>query len=1420
MADRKRNISKFDPDSKEWKHTEPIEGSEELTEQIIPESGLIKELVEQSGTLDESLEEQSVDPDNKMIHSLLSTYLGDELLKELQENFNIAGIETIDNANNALVFGGRTKDGIKFLQYREDENLFPITPNDSMGGMQVISSLEKYSLSPADKFSDEKIKKVISNHIAKLKSRDKEDDDTRARQAKRLANIRRINRSLSTVFGFDDPRQAEAFIAAWLMKDSTCRLSGIPGTGKTTVVESAGLLLANSYGFDAENRFIPINPKDEESTFFQFLKGQEYDAYLNNDVEGVRVAWNNWRFTEWYNYDDKTGAKINRKLMEDKDNRDTTVSGSYLFDNTFLQQKYLVPQTTGGEMLKRKIGSMKPAEFRNALLNVWVWRETKKSSLDGSEYFAYHVLPINLGLEAFANGDGRITQGDKHPDLEELKKKPGFEKADYMALNTVNYGRILIPGITVPDGSTLADEVTRLNLRTDAGRNEGYDLREWLMTHYYDNRVSKKGGGAGWTEIKGEMLREIGTAKIDYDKRADEVLYGMDIRQVSRQDPIDKSKTISSYEFEPIPRPVVTQPVKFFNEANRSQSGVEDAILGLIAEKEVEYRGRSFRSPSFVAWMDTNPHQKGNDLAFVDRIDMELLFSTVTLGQRYIQLNAQYNPDSISTKSMDKEAISQPQDRIIFDSKIGIASDSPDKAQSLRINDLMELWKQVDNIKFNNTGGDLNNYDGLRDISFLSVMFTQRFMTKPTQNQAGNDRELMLPDSKRIHSSPLIDISKASNTALLQGDVPPGFANNAEAFGKLNEDKTKLQTPTLFKRVLGYRVTKSLVKLSRAFAFLRGKDFVTRTEILDALPYVVGHRMGPARAGDDPKGRDTGLIEGAMGSLTSEQELIKELIVAGYVKSNPLMGTKPKDGVWNPLAEEDSNPYDKNRKNTLLDVWDAYYQRCISILQSAGNFAEYEENVLHSLKESINGKKAVEQSNNTTPIHWHIAAMVVEQEKKADEGNCLRQDDGQTYQTRYNNYFKAMNAPTRNINPLVSEVSSTGEAIQLDYSLYDYYYLRGEISNDPLLFTDDRTYLLGLLESRIQAFVGATFNLNPEETVNVPYALSSSVMWKNESELVTNYIIQPNPGVAMNSTYNDAIGGFGQLFGKMDEDFNIKKLIPDEDYGDLAKIKASSKFSYQMSNQKMRITGSYQHKKDKSNNFIPINPKTARSPRGYLAASDAVTDKFSPYAGTGVVIKTGPSKTIMETNLDFGVTMEEIESALESILENPDMKPADAIKKVSPSPWMKEVFEEKGAIFCFEIQHHPNSRGANSLLMLMKEKGLIDMDATRIPGDDLRLWVWAAANIDDNTETATKTVSLVSTYGITSGFLENSVMDGNKLDFPGTFVAIDNQEFYSSGSSGAEDLPPFIDAGNITEADVKQYGSYFREAIRRSTQGA
>ena len=114
-------------------------------------------------------------------------------------------------------------------------------------------------------------------------------------------------------------------------------------------------------------------------------------------------------------------------------------------------------------------------------------------------------------------------------------------------------------------------------------------LRKFLQTYYYDARLKPEEAsdrGIGLKQILEEMLREIGVAKIDYEKRADEVLYGIEIQQSTYDDPI-RDKTVSTYEFEPVPRPIVTQPVKFFNEANRSQAGVEDAVLGLIAERKV-----------------------------------------------------------------------------------------------------------------------------------------------------------------------------------------------------------------------------------------------------------------------------------------------------------------------------------------------------------------------------------------------------------------------------------------------------------------------------------------------------------------------------------------------------------------------------------------------------------------------------------------------------------------------------------------------------------------------------------------------------------------------------------------------------------------------------------------------------------------
>ena len=164
-----------------------------------------------------------------------------------------------------------------------------------------------------------------------------------------LTKIRSMMKYLNEVFGFDDRRHLEAFMSAWLMQDSTCRLSGIPGTGKTTVIESAAILLCNSYGFSSRPRFlarlesdkikvpggmerdiliyrrdVPDEMYDDDETRIarhEFPTGQLYNV-LYSDIErgrGVKDAWDGWRFNEW--------------------EADSMVSGAYLYDYRFLRRE-------------------------------------------------------------------------------------------------------------------------------------------------------------------------------------------------------------------------------------------------------------------------------------------------------------------------------------------------------------------------------------------------------------------------------------------------------------------------------------------------------------------------------------------------------------------------------------------------------------------------------------------------------------------------------------------------------------------------------------------------------------------------------------------------------------------------------------------------------------------------------------------------------------------------------------------------------------------------------------------------------------------------------------------------------------------------------------------------------------------------
>jgi hypothetical protein len=96
-----------------------------------------------------------------------------------------------------------------------------------------------------------------------------------------IKQIRKYMEALSSVFGFNSPQDKEMFTAAWLSEDTTTRLSGIPGTGKTTLIECAAILFGNSYGFISE-RHDPNNQKWDANRSNNAIREWEDRRFLEN----------------------------------------------------------------------------------------------------------------------------------------------------------------------------------------------------------------------------------------------------------------------------------------------------------------------------------------------------------------------------------------------------------------------------------------------------------------------------------------------------------------------------------------------------------------------------------------------------------------------------------------------------------------------------------------------------------------------------------------------------------------------------------------------------------------------------------------------------------------------------------------------------------------------------------------------------------------------------------------------------------------------------------------------------------------------------------------------------------------------------------------------------------------------------------
>ncbi len=1151
-------------------------------------------------------------------------------------------IETVPKTNIEIV-DGRYGEPYKVEYAGKTDKISRIVVNSNMTLGDSVSKFSPDQMGDAlSGFLNERLQKQIST-------------DSKGERVKYLYEIQKHMDSLSKAFGFDDQRQLEAFFAAWLMKDSTCRLTGIPGTGKTTVIEAAATLLANSYGFnDLQRTFLNTEQyknykKGMEVVPIIFPNGMKYALDYGYN-ESLRGLWENWRFTDW-------------------DSKSKT-SGSYLYDTRYL----------------RRVRGSK-----------------KKESLNPNTFADVLLAKVKSKKEKDELGNDKITYTIKSTPVDEITLSALFKN-----------GRLPDAVTKTKKGKDTILQYQGKDLYKDTGANEGFYLREFLTDYFYDSRLDDE--NIGMDLISKEMLEEIGIAKIDYDKRAEEILYGIEIRQETSTNPVT-GNTVSEYKFDPAPRPIVTQPIKFFNEANRSGSGVEDAVLGLIAEKTVEYRGQTFKSPSFVAWMDTNPHQKGNDLAFVDRIDMELYFGTLNLGSRFNALTERYS----------QRKGSDPKLQLVNKISEGVI-------KPMKFKDLRSVWGLTNGIFFNASGKPDSEGGALLDISLLSVLFTQRYMPKQDKVKVSynnNETEHTYSDSSHTYFTPLVDISRTTNLAYEK--------QHEEDLNKYLA-KDKAQAPALIERMLGFRFTNSLIKMTRALAFLRGKDYVTRQEVIDALPFTVGHRLGPAREGEDPKGRDIGINRDSM-TLTNEQEWIKELILEGYVlkKTNTLMGAPS--------------------EITLFDDWDSFMKKCKNTIEANDELWIYEKDILNSMKQ------AVVSGSGITPVHYHIAVMIIENVRNS-----------KVYQDKYKALFNRISRPQAVAGD--EDMNSMMKAKQISSSktLYQYYNVRGDIINDTYLFADDKMRLLDLINSKIQGIAGvkipneASFKGSIYPTANSYYDRMCAEYGSHGFGDLTTY--------KWNS-YNDGLGAWGFLAS------NGKNKTPQITLGE--DLLGNKDYIYE-ANQELSIVGGFYQEEEMKDFKMPVEFVRKLDDMIATLTDDVVEGASYVYSSSG-------EANIIKDSINLATFKETINTSIKNYYSK------DATQTVDL---------KNGLFGCFEVRHQNDADYIQNPLI---SKG----------NDNLLLWFRLHRRSQEKMK-LNQIDYLALEIGITSKLAKPSNPKANnviKTNPDGTTYELFTQYEYVNVGKDLLDKakynpsPIYIDSGNLTEMDYGYYTNAILNAITR-----
>jgi hypothetical protein len=798
--------------------------------------------------------------------------------------------------------------------------------------------------------------------------------------------------------------------------------------------------------------------------------------------------------------------------------------------------------------------------------------------------------------------------------------------------------------------------------------------------------------------------------------------------------------------------------------------------------------------------MDTNPHQKANDLAFTDRIDTELFFGTMSLGKRNAQLQSRYT----GAKSL------KPDIQLIVRMIEGICG-------SLRVRklglDSKSIWSFVEEIPFQ-PPGVTTGYDGLRDIATLSVLFTQKPQLRTTPEDEGIAIQYDLAgsvfvdyESSNPHAGPLEDISRSSVSDIIEG---------IETANLIHGDEEGFQPQSLLKRVLGFRFTDSIVKMSRALAFLRGKEYVGRREIVDALPFCLGHRLGRARAEGDQE--PTGIDQSR---VPSEQQFVRQVVVHGYLLRDAMTGRVGGDG------DPEGTPEGENYSRVpAFDVWDAYFAYCEQKLASAVSYAQFEQEVLHALKEQYLG----DNTNDLSTVHWHLATSVVEREREGITNmhpshytevitDGARTEGDAVYADVLDHYRKLIARPEKH-------GKATPIALTHDFAGVDYFNVRGRIASDRFLFSDDKAHLLDLVDSRITQLCGQSL---PGEanasTISNPAGAAdttASVQPYTSARPWTGYGLDPRHFPWR--SYGDAAGAWGIVItGNREIALNAPAQIShakNEEWPQIAALADQTK-SIVIQCVRDQNMGDDERKKQSEQE---VRFRTYQLP-SLIRLFDAVTKSGVIFSHNGseplvlgtdepgvspVIPTTNFADQILESKIKAGdpCTVENILIACEWFMKN-RLNGGGSVNTVATS-----ILDQSGILGCFPLDHCVGA-GSGNIPQVFREL----MDEGEAMFGKLRLWIRfheIAGATDDS-------VSFQLCMGVTSDLADfgeaiktTTLDDGTIMETEVntmSYLDLKDAANYSSAAFREGDDRRAWDSGNLTKEDGIFYDKLFSQAM-------